>query len=40
MNHHSKHEENPQSRDIDYLSLLMFDGAWCIVNTVYTAERK
>lgn len=33
-------EEYPQSRYIDYLSLVKFDGAWRIVNKVYTAERK
>ena len=33
-------EEYPQSRYIDYLSLVKVDGAWRIVNKVYTAERK
>jgi hypothetical protein len=33
-------EEYPTSRYIDYLSLVRFDGAWRIVNKVYTSERK
>lgn len=33
-------EEYPQSRYIGYLSLVKFDGAWRIVNKVYTAERR
>jgi hypothetical protein len=33
-------EDYPRSRYIDYLSLVRFDGAWRIVNKVYTAERK
>jgi hypothetical protein len=33
-------EEYPRSRYIDYLSLVRFDGAWRIVNKVYTSERK
>jgi len=33
-------EEYPQSRYIDYLSLVRFDGAWRIVTKVRTAERK
>lgn len=33
-------EEYPGSRYIDYLSLVRFDGAWRIVNKVYTSERK
>jgi hypothetical protein len=33
-------EEYPQSRYIDYLSLVKFDGAWRIVNKIYTSERK
>lgn len=33
-------EEYPRSRYVDYLSLVRFDGAWRIVNKVYTSERK
>lgn len=33
-------EEYPGSRYIDYLSLVRFDGAWRIVNKVYTSEKK
>lgn len=33
-------EEYPGSRYIDYLSLVKFDGAWRIVNKVYTSEKK
>lgn len=33
-------EEYPQSLHIEYLSLVKFDGAWRIVNKIYTAERK
>ena len=33
-------EDYPQSRYIDYLSLVKFDGAWRIVNKIYTSERK
>ena len=33
-------EEYPRSRYIDYLSLVRFDGAWRIVNKVYTSEKK
>lgn len=33
-------EDYPGSRYTDYLSLVNFDGAWKIVNKVYTAERR
>ena len=33
-------EEYPGSRYIDYLSLVRFDGAWRIVNKVYTSEKR
>jgi aminopeptidase N len=32
-------EQYPRSRYIDYLSLVKYDGAWRIVNKIYTAER-
>ena len=33
-------ENCPGSRHIDYLSLVRFDGAWKIVNKIYTSERR
>jgi len=33
-------EDYPGSRYTDYLSLVNFDGAWKIVNKIYTAERR
>ena len=33
-------EEYPTSRYTDYIALVRFDGAWRIVNKVYTAEKK
>ncbi len=33
-------EDYPGSRYTDYLSLVKFDGAWHIVNKVYTSERR
>lgn len=33
-------EDYPGSRYIDFLSLVKFDGAWRIVNKVYTSERR
>ena len=32
-------ENYPGSRYIDYLSLVRFDGAWKIVNKIYTSEK-
>jgi ketosteroid isomerase-like protein len=33
-------EDYPNSKYIDYLSLLKFNGQWKIVNKIYTSERK
>jgi hypothetical protein len=33
-------EDYPGSRYTDYLSLVKFDGAWHIVNKVYTSEQR
>jgi putative lumazine-binding protein len=33
-------EDYPRSRYIDYLALVRFDGAWRIVNKVYTSEKR
>jgi ketosteroid isomerase-like protein len=33
-------EDYPDSKYIDYLSLLKFDGEWKIVNKIYTSQRK
>ena len=33
-------EDYPGSRYTDYLSLVRFDGAWRIVNKIYTAEKR
>ena len=33
-------ENYPGSRYIDYLSLVRFDGAWKIVNKIYTSEKS
>ncbi|MEO8451285.1 MAG: nuclear transport factor 2 family protein [Gemmatimonadota bacterium] len=33
-------EEYPTSRYTDYIALIRFDGAWRIVNKIYTAEKK
>jgi len=33
-------EDYPTSRYTNYLSLVNFDGAWKIVNKVYTSERR
>jgi ketosteroid isomerase-like protein len=33
-------EDYPNSKYIDYLSLLKFNGEWKIVNKIYTSQRK
>ena len=33
-------EDYPNSKYIDYLSLLKFNGEWRIVNKIYTSQRK
>jgi ketosteroid isomerase-like protein len=33
-------EDYPDSKYIDYLSLLKFDGGWKVVNKIYTSQRK
>ena len=33
-------EDYPNSKYIDYLSLLKFDGEWRIVNKIYTSQPK